>query len=312
MRAIDMQWLATDCARDAVAGSVAGATAAMAWRRVRPVLLQFRRPLPEPAEKTPASPSGAGAITHHHWNLDVALQMLARHAPASKSAGESKGRPARLLPGAEKLKLAWSARESDGGLAPVVDKPKVSRDDLPPLRLETHSAIERAVDRILRVDRRMVTAERRFLERGARIRDVAAAATLPASKAKLASRRASWRRPESTTRPSITLHQAQPSRGQAAHTPTLQPRPVTLTHVVKIDQRLRATTTSQHRYRQVLPVEIVYQQSTQSAPATAPRSGAAAPRGPRLEPLDVKTVSNEVLRRIDKQIRVQRERSGRI
>lgn len=309
MRTTNMRWLATDCARDAVAGSVLGARI---WRRVRPVSLQFRRPRLEPATKTPAAPSSEGATTHHHWNLDLTLQMLARHAQSSKSVDESHGRLAREFPAAEKPKLVWSARRQDAGQIHAADRPAVMRDDLPLMRLETHSAIERAVDKILRIDRHRITAEFRFLERGERIREHSDSVSQHPSDTMPAGHRAPWRRPVSTMHRSIAPRAARPSRGPAAQDHALQPRPVTLAHVIKVDQNLRSTTTSRRRYRQVLPVEIVYQQLTRSAPATAPRSGAAVPQSPRLEPLDVKSVSREVLRRIDKQIRVQRERSGRL
>lgn len=65
-------------------------------------------------------------------------------------------------------------------------------------------------------------------------------------------------------------------------------------------------------HRRVLPVEIVYREA--SPAKTAPTSSAQRSRdaGTDLPALDVSRLSSEVIRRINKQIRVQRERSGRL
>ena len=72
--------------------------------------------------------------------------------------------------------------------------------------------------------------------------------------------------------------------------------------------------TAEHRHfehRNVLPIEIVYRQRDRQAPA-APAVQPSGSRETALPGLDVSQLSSEVMRRINKQVRVERERLGRL
>ena len=66
-----------------------------------------------------------------------------------------------------------------------------------------------------------------------------------------------------------------------------------------------------HEHRRVLPVEIVYKQAATGESAPMKARGGETKEMP-LPALDVSRLSSEVIRRINKQVRVERERLGRL